>query len=59
MYDSSLKYKWDNKNILDYAVQEERKKTQKDIAREMIKDGLPHEQISKFTKLSIEEIERL
>jgi len=22
MYDSSLKYKWDNKNVLDYAVQE-------------------------------------
>jgi hypothetical protein len=39
MYDSSLKRKWDNKNVLDYAVQEadtkarkeERKKAQEDI----------------------------
>jgi hypothetical protein len=22
MYDSSLKFKWDNKNVLDYAVKE-------------------------------------
>jgi hypothetical protein len=63
MYDSNLKRKWDNKNVVDYAVQEareeERKKAQEDIAREMIKDGVPVEQISKFTKLSIEEIEVL
>ena len=63
MYDSSLKYKWDNKNVLDYAVkearEEERKKAQEDIAREMKKEGLPLAQISKFTKLSIEEIEKL
>jgi predicted transposase/invertase (TIGR01784 family) len=31
----------------------------KEIAREMKKDGLPLSQISKFTKLSIEEIEQL
>jgi predicted transposase/invertase (TIGR01784 family) len=70
MYDSSLKHKWDNKNVLDYAVstaeakvrEEERKKAfeeKKAIAREMKKDGLPIAQISKFTKLSIEEIEKL
>ena len=82
MYDSSMKYKWDNKNVLDYAVreavqeavkvatkeadakarEEERKKVfeeRKATAREMIKDGLPLAQISKFTKLSIEEIENL
>ena len=63
MYDSSLKYKWDNKNVLDYALKEgiekgEYKKAL-DIAREMKKDGLPIEQIVKFTKLSIEEIEKL
>lgn len=75
MYDSSLKYKWDNKNVLDYALKEgmekgiaqgieqgieqgEYKKSL-DIAREMKKDGLPPAQISKFTKLSIEEIEKL
>jgi len=59
MYDSSLKYKWDNKNVLDYAVKEAEYKKALDIAREMKKDGLPFAQISKFTKLSIEEIEKL
>jgi predicted transposase YdaD len=66
MYDSSLKHKWDNKNVLDYAVQEagkeERIKAFEEkiaIVREMKKDGLPLAQISKFTKLSIEEIEKL
>ena len=67
MYDSSMKYKWDNKNVLDYAVkeavqearEEERKKMREDVAREMKKDGMPLAQISKFTKLSIEEIEKL
>jgi predicted transposase/invertase (TIGR01784 family) len=55
MYDSSMKHKWDNKSVLDYAVTE----TKKEIAREMKKDGIPFPQISKFTKLSIEEIEKL
>ena len=59
MYDSSLKYKWDNKNVLDYAVKEAEHKKTIDIAIEMKKDGLPLAQISKFTKLSIEEIEKL
>ena len=59
MYDSSLKYKWDNKNVLDYAVKEAKYKKAIDIALEMKKDGLPLLQISKFTKLSIEEIEKL
>jgi len=71
MYDSSLKHKWDNKNVLDYAVSTaEAKGIEKGIekgkheeavtiAKEMKKDGLPLAQISKFTKLSIEEIEKL
>ena len=67
MYDSSLKYKWDNKNVVDYARQEgiekgiEKGKHEEaiTIAKEMKKDGLPLVQISKFTKLSIEEIEKL
>jgi predicted transposase/invertase (TIGR01784 family) len=71
MYDSSLKRKWDNKNVLDYALKEgmeigiEKGKLEGKIeealmiAREMKKDGLPFAQIAKFTKLSIEEIERL
>ena len=67
MYDSSLKYKWDNKNVLDYAVseadakarKEERKNAQEDIARELKKEGLAIDFIAKTTKLSIEEIEKL
>jgi len=67
MYDSSLKYKWDNKNVMDYAVstaeargmEKGEYKKALDIAREMKKDGLPLAQISKFTKLSVEEIEKL
>ena len=78
MYDSSLKRKWDNQNVLYYAVneavkeavkkadkqarEEERIKAfeeKKAIVREMKKDGLPFVQISKFTKLSVEEIEKL
>lgn len=67
MYDNCLKYKWDNKNVLDYAVSTaEAKGIEKGkhdeapvIAREMKKDGLPIAQISKFTKLTIEEIEKL
>jgi predicted transposase/invertase (TIGR01784 family) len=63
MYDSSLKYKWDNKNVLDYAVREgfEKGEHQRslDIARELKKEGLAIEFIAKTTKLSIEEIEKL
>ena len=67
MYDSSMKYKWDNKNVLDYAIKEAvekareevRKKVHEEVAHEMKKEGIPLDQISKFTKLSIEEIEKL
>jgi len=63
MYDSNLKYKWDNKNVLDYAVQEAKKEAKLEeaieIAREMKKGGLPIDQIVKFTKLSIEQIDKL
>ncbi|QEC80439.1 Rpn family recombination-promoting nuclease/putative transposase [Mucilaginibacter ginsenosidivorax] len=83
MYDSSLKYKWDNKNVLDYALNEGREAGRQEgikegrqegikegmergkyeeaiaIASEMKKEGFPAVQIAKFTKLSIEEIEKL
>jgi len=55
MYDSSLKYKWDNKNVLDTAVKE----VKMNIARELKKEGLAIEFIAKTTGLSIEEIEKL
>lgn len=63
MYDTSLKRKWDNKAVLDYAVNEAAKEAKQEekmeIAREMKKDGISVEQIAKFTKLSIEKIEKL
>jgi len=67
MYDSSLKRKWDNENVLDYAVREAEKKGLKKgkreealtIAREMKKEGMPISQIAKLTKLSVEEIENI
>jgi predicted transposase/invertase (TIGR01784 family) len=67
MYDSSLKYKWDNKNVLDYAREEgiqegmekgEYKKAL-DVAREFKKMALRAEDIAKGTGLPIEEIEKL
>jgi predicted transposase/invertase (TIGR01784 family) len=63
MYDTSLKRKWDNKAVLDYAVKEATKEAEHnkavDIAREMKNDGISVEQIAKFTKLPIAEIEKL
>jgi len=66
MYNASLKRKWDNKNVMDYAVEtasnEERAKAEsekKEMAREMLSDNAPVDTISKYTKLSIEEIEAL
>ena len=59
MYDSSLKYKWDNKNVLDYAVAETRKEERLTIARALKKEGLATDFIAKATNLSIEEIEEL
>jgi predicted transposase/invertase (TIGR01784 family) len=75
MYDSSLKYKWDNQNVLDYAKKEGIKEGKKEgkkegieigeykktiaIARELKKEGLSIEFIAKTTKLSLQEIEAL
>ena len=73
-YESSLKNKRDAESIRITAVREglqeglqkgrleERTKAEaekREMAREMKKDGLPVEQIAKFTKLSVEEIEKL
>ena len=63
MYDSNLKYKWDNKNVLDYAVKEAKLEGEYqkalDIARELKKEGLAIEFIAKTTKLSVEDIAKL
>lgn len=45
--------------LLDRAKKEGEKKSKYAIAREMKKEGLPIEQIAKFTKLSAEEIAKL
>jgi predicted transposase/invertase (TIGR01784 family) len=63
MYDSSMKYKWDNENVLDYAVKEAKKAGLQEkaiaIALAMKKEGFTADQIAKFAQLSVEEIERL
>jgi predicted transposase/invertase (TIGR01784 family) len=75
MYDSSLKYRWDNKNVLDYALKEGREQGREQgreegreegehkkaiaIARELKKKGLSIEFIAETTELPIEEIENL
>ena len=45
--------------LLDRAKKQGKLKAQMEVAREMKKDGIPVEQIAKFTKLSIKEIEKL
>jgi predicted transposase/invertase (TIGR01784 family) len=67
MYDSSLKSRWDYENSIAFAeekaeergLEKGRHEEALDIAREMKKDDAPAAQIAKFTKLSVEEIEKL
>jgi len=71
MYDQSMKYKWDNENVMEYAVStakeqamaeglaEGEHKKALDIALKMKKEGFAIDQIAKFTDLSIKEIEQL
>lgn len=63
MYNTSLKYKWDNKNVLDYAVGEAEKKGGHRKAIEMaLKLKAKHThlgEIAELTDLSIAEIEAL
>jgi len=58
-YDESIKVYRDHLATLAYAKQEGKHEEAIDIAREMKKAGVPVEQIARFTKLSIEEIEKL
>jgi len=66
MYDVSLKRKWDNKAVLDYAKEEGRKEERakaeaekRAIALEFKKMGIPVADIAKGTGLSVEEVEKL
>lgn len=71
MYDQSLKYKWDNESVMEYAVStakemgmaeglaEGEHKKALDIALKMKNKGLSIDQIVEFTGLSATEIEEL
>ena len=63
MYDASMKYKWDYKDVVDTAREEAKMEGKleeaRKIARELKKEGLAIEFIAKTTKLSVEEIEKL
>lgn len=58
-YEDSLKYYRDMKNSLDTAKEEARNERDIEIAKAMLNDNEPIEKISRFTGLSIEEIEKL
>jgi predicted transposase/invertase (TIGR01784 family) len=59
LYEDSLKVYRDIKNSLDTAREEGKLEGKLETAKSMLKDGLPVETISKYTGLSIEEIELL
>ena len=66
-YDESIKVYRDHLATLAYAeqkgiekgIQKGKREEAIAIAREMKKEGIPAEQIARFTKLSVEEIEKL
>lgn len=63
MYNASLKRKWDNKNVLDYAVAtaEQKAKHEKaiEMARKMLTANEPLDKVVEYTGLTIEQIESL
>ena len=67
MYDTSLKYKWDNENVREYEIEEAIKATEERVRREdtfvtaqkMKNLGFSAQQIAAVTGLSEEEIGRL
>jgi predicted transposase/invertase (TIGR01784 family) len=58
-YEESLKYYRDIKNVIDTAFEDGEYKSKIIIAKNMKADGFSYEKISKYTGLSIEEIEKL
>ena len=64
MYDSSLKRKWDNKNVLDYAVQEARQEGRQEEQVKVIKNlivqlGLSDEQAAGVAEVSIDLVKKI
>ena len=54
-YIASMKQRWDYKNSVDFAVQKE----MQDVARNMLADKMPIENVAKYTRLSIEQVKAL
>lgn len=59
MYNSALKHKWDNQNVLDYAIKTAKEEERTKIILELKKMGMPAKDIAKVVGLSINEIEQL
>ena len=63
MYNASLKRKWDNKNVLDYAVKTAEQKARKEerikMALKLLAKNTSIDEIAELTGLTIEEIEML
>jgi predicted transposase/invertase (TIGR01784 family) len=67
MYDISLKRKWDNQAVIDYArhegieigVEKGMEKGIYIVARKMIQEGMALEQVSKYTGISIAELRNI
>jgi hypothetical protein len=59
MYDSSVKYKWDNKNMVDHAREEGERKKRWILPASSKKGGLSIEFIAETIGLTIEEVETL
>jgi predicted transposase/invertase (TIGR01784 family) len=58
-YQQSLKIQRDNYSVEKAAKNEGREEVKRELAREMLADNVPIDQIVKYAKLSIEEIESL
>ncbi|MNY54349.1 hypothetical protein D3C86_1902090 [compost metagenome] len=63
MYNASLKYKWDNKNVRDYEVSKSREEGENkkalEIAIKLKAKNILVDEIVELTGLSVEEIEAL
>jgi hypothetical protein len=65
-----MNHKWDNENVMDYAIKtardEERTKAEKEkkemavkLALDMLAENEPFDKIARYTKLTLKEIEAL
>ncbi len=63
MYNDSLKHKWDNENVMDYAIktaeQKGREEERAKMALKLLAKGTPIDEIIELTGLTIEEIQAL